>query len=186
MTNFHSSLKDIRERTLERINAIINEYLGFFEQSVIEKILMKVTRKIYRGDTTYQYDIRVQDKSGRDIPFESLSTGQKSSAMLSLIMSINDISTNTFPLILFDEIQACGLDSDSILTVISMIATLAEVKNIVITSRDDEIVKEIKDEISRLEADGETPVHKISTKIYTCKLIDNESRIPQTQVSEYA
>jgi len=180
------SLKDIRERTLEKINRIINEFLGFFEQSVLNKITMKVTRKIYRGKPRYQYDIQIHDISGREIPFESLSTGQKSSAMLSLIMSINDISTNALPLILFDEIQTCGLDSDSILTVISMIATIAEVKNIIITSRDDDIVKDIQREVSRTVEGEDRLVHNISTKIYTCKLINTESGIPQTQISEYS
>lgn len=180
------SLKDIREKTLEKVNRIINTFLGFFEQTVLDKITMKVIRKIYRGNTIYQYDIQIIDKSGREIPFESLSTGQKSSAMLSLIMSMNDISTNTFPVILFDEIQACGLDSDSILTMISMIATLSEVKNIIITSRDDGIVKDIQEEVQRVTDDGESLVHNINTKIYTCKLIENESGIPETEVSEYA
>lgn len=178
------TLRDIRSRILEEINTIINDYLNFFEISVVNSVQMKVIQKQLSGEMLYRYDILVKDSQSRDLPFESLSTGQKATVLLALLMSINDVSANAFPLLLFDEIQACGLDDEGLMTMVQMLSTLATLRNIVITSRSEDFINKMDAELLRVNEDG-NKVHDISVRIYECQLTDTEQGVPKTEITRY-
>lgn len=178
------TLKDLREKTLTEINDMINDYLATFEISVVNSVSMKLSRKTIRGEVQYFYDIETKDEYGRIIPFNGLSTGQKSAILISLILSINDVLRNKIPVVIFDEIQASGLDVRGLRTVISMIAHLARVRNIIITSRSLDLVQDIQRELESVDEEG-NKIHDLTLKMYKFDLVSEGQGIPLTVVSPY-
>lgn len=178
-------LKRSRQVSLDEINNMINVYLDTFNTTVVKNVKMQLEPKSYRGERYYVYDITAEDDRGRELPFNGLSTGQKSAVLISLILSINDTVQNKMPLVLFDEIQSSGLDDSSLKTFISMIITFAQVRNIVITSRDHDFIRDIQEELNRLDDEGNA-VHSVSVNMYELELASEGDGIPLTLVSEYS
>lgn len=177
--------RSLRERMVERVNGIINEYLDTFQPDIVDRIRVDLSRKSYRGEVQYRYEIVAEDSYGRDLPFSGLSTGQKATVLVSLVLSINDISANRLPVVLFDEIQASGLDEEGLKILVYMIVTLARVRNMVITSRSHDFVRDIQEELNRVDEEGNA-IHDIGAEAYEFELATEGQGIPLTVQSPYA
>ena len=140
------ALSNIRERIMNTLtpgvmNCIKNFGMG---ESAITKFAVvprapRTSRskaaKAAKDEPAYYYDFAVE-VAGNDVPFDSLSTGQKALVILSFILSMINYSGCSLSCMFFDEIDSSGLDRNYIHTIVKAIVTMSESIKVVFVDRD--------------------------------------------------
>jgi len=163
----NASLKIVRENIIQGVNSSLIQWIQKLDsRSIIDNAVMVVNERTIRGETQYRYDINVS-RNGELINFGTLSTGQKALVLLSVILTINDMSDNVMSLLLLDEIQSSGLDDNIQAELVKQLINVAKAHNVVMTSRSAPF-KELTWKLLS-ESNG------IKYNIYDCKMEDHKS-----------
>jgi DNA repair exonuclease SbcCD ATPase subunit len=142
---FKKVLSGIRESIMATINPGIMTYiskLGKGESAITGfEIVPQVKRR--GNDQYYYYDIKVAVNKA-EMQFNSLSTGQRALALVSVILNVINMSRCSLSMIIFDEIDNCGLDHDYINAILKAIVNLSSSMKIIFIDRNQETIDALK------------------------------------------
>jgi DNA repair exonuclease SbcCD ATPase subunit len=110
-----------------------------------------------RGAESYfYYDFKVEI-DGNEMKFEALSTGQKSLALISIVLNVINMSSSALSLMILDEIDNCGLDKENMHVILKAIVNVAASSKVLFINRDDETIQYVIE--AGKEKGMEIPVH---------------------------
>jgi DNA repair exonuclease SbcCD ATPase subunit len=138
-------LSSIRERIMNTLTPSIMKCIASLSlgESAITKFEVVPRVKTIKGEQHYYYDFKVE-VNGVEVPFDSLSTGQRALIMISFILSVINFSASALSAIFFDEVDSCGLDRNYIQSVLKAIAGIAGSMKVVFVSRDKATIEAMK------------------------------------------
>ena len=87
--------------------------------------------------------------------FNALSTGQRALSMISVILNLINFTSSTLSLLVFDEIDNCGLDRENGSIVIKTIVdAISESLKVMIIDRDATIISTVNADCTALSIDA--------------------------------
>ncbi len=152
---------------MDDINPMIMQKINSYGNGSITDFKIIPMKKIVGGESRYRYAFEVHLNTEK-LPFEALSTGQKSLILLSIILTLFEVTSSSLPLIILDEIDNVGIDKENLRLVLKEMIELARHFNIVFIDRHDDTITDIKNIINELNSVNEDEDSEISARIYTC------------------